>query len=183
MYAASLRRARYCPSNSRNAYTFTWTSRSAVQISGATGLFKISSNHGRDITKIDIYRDQFVVAFTASSLLLGNLTTFKLAEIEWPSSGTEQFHFENDRLAMIYSLGELTVVDYERNTPLVSLRTEHMSPYLVSCVFGSRRRGGAMHDVASLAYLVDLQTIRVIDIATKSGPQVGLWIQDNSVDV
>lgn len=171
-YATSLRRARYCPPNSRHAYDFVWTSRSAIQISGPTGTFKISSQNSRDITKIDIYRGQFVVAFTASSLLLGNLTTFKLAEIDWAPSGSERFHFESDRVAMVYSMGELTIVDYERSTPLVALRTEHMSPYLVSCIVGEFRKDGATRPVAKLAYLVDLQTVRVIDVSTKTGPQV-----------
>eukprot|EP00892_Ulva_mutabilis_P000305 jgi/Ulvmu1/10275/UM060_0077.1 len=178
-YATSLRRARYCPPNSRHAYDFVWTSRSAIQISGPTGTFKISSQKSRDITKIDIYRGQFVVAFTASSLLLGNLTTFKLAEIDWAPTGGERFHFESDRAAMVYSQGELTIVDYERSTPLVALRTEHMSPYLVSCIVGDFRRDGADRSVAKLAYLVDLQTVRVIDIATKTGPQVP---HDHSID-
>lgn len=171
-YATSLRRARYCPPNSRHAYDFVWTSRSAIQISGPTGTFKISSQNSRDITKIDIYRGQFVVAFTASSLLLGNLTTFKLAEIDWLPTGGERFHFESDRVAMVYSQGELTIVDYERSTPLVALRTEHMSPYLVSCIVSEMRKDGAARAVAKLAYLVDLQTARVIDVATKTGPQV-----------
>lgn len=173
-YATSLRRARYCPPNSKHAYDFVWTSRSAIQISGPTGTFKISSQNSRDITKIDIYRGQFVVAFTASSLLLGNLTTFKLAEIDWTPTSNERFHFESDRVAMVYSLGELTIVDYERSTPLVALRTEHMSPYLVSCIVGEYRRDGVARSVAKLAYLVDLQTVRVIDVATKTGPQVCL---------
>lgn len=171
-YATSLRRARYCPPDSRHTYVFVWTSRSAIQISGPTGTFKISSQNSRDITKIDIYRGQYVVAFTASSLLLGNLTTFKLAEVDWAPTGSERFHFESDRVAMVYSLGELTIVDYERSTPLVALRTEHMSPYLVSCIVGEFSRNGAARSVAKLAYLVDLQTVRVIDVATKTGPQV-----------
>ena len=170
-YATSLRRARYAPLNSRHVYDFIWTSRSAIQISGPTGTFKISSQNNRDITKVDIYRSQYVVAFTAGSLLLGNLTTFKLAEIDWVASGYERFHFESDRVAMVYNLGELTVVDYERSSPLAALRTEHMSPYLVSCVVGEHRKGGELETVSILAYLVDMQTIRVMDMMTKTGPQ------------
>jgi intraflagellar transport protein 172 len=106
---------------------------------------------------------------------LGNFTTFKLAEIDWVASGCECFHFESDRVAMIYNLGELTVVDYERSAPLAALRTEHMSPYLVSCVIGEHRKGGELETVSILAYLVDMQSIRVMDMLTKTGPQACYW--------
>lgn len=170
-YANSLRRARYAAPNSRNVYNFVWTSRSAIQISGPTGTFKINAQNNRDITKVDIYRSQYVVAFTGGSLLLGNLVTFKLTEVDWVASGYERFHFESDRVAMVYNLGELTVIDYESSAPLVALRTEHMSPYLVSCVLGERRQGAQLESVSILAYLVDMQTVRVMDMMTKTGPQ------------
>jgi intraflagellar transport protein 172 len=172
IYSTSLRRARYCPRGSSRVYDFIWMSRSQIQISAPNASFKITARGNHDITKVDVYRDQFVVAFTTATLLLGNLVTFKLAEIEWQQSGTEKFHFENDRVAMVYNEGELSVIEYERHTPLVTLRTAHISPYLVSCVVSQHRVGNVVKNVKALAYLVDMQAIRVLDIVTKSGPQV-----------
>ena len=180
LYAASLRRARYCPRASPHSYDLTWLSRSQVQIAAAAASFKISARGGHDITKVDIYRDKYVVAFTTATLLLGNLATFKLAEIDWCQSGGERFCFENDRVALVYNLGELTVVQYDRNAPLATLRSEHVSPYLVSCAVGPARGGGGgggagdTRGVAAVAHLVDTHTIRILDMHTKTGPQARL---------
>ena len=171
LYKGSLRRARYCPAGSPHAYDLTWTSRSQVQITAPNASFKLSARGHHDITKVDIYRGQFVVAFTTATLLVGNLVTFKVAEIDWQQRGTEKFHFENDRVAMLYCEGELTIIEYERATPLLALRTAHVSPYLVSCVLSQTRIGGELRDVQALAYLVDRHTVRILDIPSRSGPE------------
>jgi intraflagellar transport protein 172 len=143
-----------------------------VQIAATSASFKITARGGHDITKIDLYQDKFVVAFTTATLLLGNLLTYKLAEIDWQQSGGEKFYFENERTVMVYNLGELIVIQYDRNVPLISLRTEHVSPYLVSSAVPQYQSGSESKKVERVAYLVDLQTVRILDMATRTGPQV-----------
>ena len=172
LYAASLRRARYAAPGSSVVYDLTWLSRSQIEISAPHATFKITARSERPITKVDIYRDQFVVAFTRASLLMGNLTSFKLAEIDWAPTGSERFHFENDRVAMVVCAGEVTVIEYDQNTPLATFRSEHLSPYLTSCAVGQHRVRGAIRDVAAIAYLIDAQTVKVLDAHTNTGPQV-----------
>jgi intraflagellar transport protein 172 len=58
----------------------------------------IESALGQPITKIDIYQNRFVVASTAKSLLLGDLTSNRLGEILWGISGTERFFLGNPQV-------------------------------------------------------------------------------------
>lgn len=186
-YIAELRRAIYKPTNSSVSFELTYTSKSQVQItklesSGARGpSTKLTSTFGHEILKVDIYREQYVVAFTTATLLLGNLSTFKLSEIPWEMTRTEKLHFDNDRIVMVYAHGELTVVEYEKNKPLISLRTEHMSPFLVSCVVNDARSGGATtrEGSATLAYLMDLHTVKIMDVLDGASQQVS---HDQEID-
>ena len=97
----------------------------------------------------------------------------------WQSGGNEKFYFENENVScyfkgpvslsppymymnmqvcMIFNAGELSLVEYGVNDLLTSVRTEHMSPHLISVRINERRR----QDEASckrLAYLMDIHTI------------------------
>lgn len=57
------------------------------------------------------------------------------------------------------------MVEYGRNEVLGCCRTEHISPFWVSVAFMEQR--GSKKEIKRLAYLVDLQTIRVQDLITK----------------
>lgn len=68
---------------------------------------------------------------------------------------------------MVYNAGELSLVEYGRNEVLGSCRTEHMSRFLVSL----RLCGGGSSGVSEsrrLAFLIDLQTARVLDLAART---------------
>ena len=76
---------------------------------------------------------------------------------------------------MIYNAGELTLVEYGSNEPLGSCRTEYMSLHLISVRINERPPVvapgmGAMADAEmdnkKVAYLLDIQTIRVQDLVT-----------------
>lgn len=71
----------------------------------------LKSLYGCEITKINIFHDRYVVANTASTLLLGDLESLKLSEVQWPSTGTEKFVFDNPAAAMVYSAGELSLIE------------------------------------------------------------------------
>jgi intraflagellar transport protein 172 len=94
------------------------------------------------------------VANTTETLLLGDLETFKLSEVPWQyattthtnnnntnssnSSSSEKFIFENAAAALVFSAGELTVVEYGSNEVLGAVRTDHTSGYLLSIRLNER---------------------------------------------
>ena len=58
----------------------------------------LKSHFGYEITKIDIYDDQFLVAQTPETLLMGDLETCKLSEVPWNGSGKEKYFFDNPQV-------------------------------------------------------------------------------------
>ena len=56
----------------------------------------------------------------------------------------------------------MSVIEYGQNEVLAVCRTEHMSPYLLSVAAVEPR--GTAPAAKRVAYLVDLQTIRVVDL-------------------
>lgn len=52
---------------------------------------------------------------TQHTLLLGDLDTCKLSEVEWHSDGSEKFIFDNESVCIVYFQGELTIIMYGRN--------------------------------------------------------------------
>jgi hypothetical protein len=86
----------------------------------------------------------------------------------------------------MHSGGELVVVEYGSNEPLATVRTELMSPYLLSVAYREARAGtgaagvGAAPAVKLLAYLADLYTVRVLDLAT--GGQLMQVAHESKID-
>lgn len=68
------------------------------------------------------------------------------------------------QMCLVHKAGSLSVVEYGSNDVLATCRTEHMSPYLLSAAEVEAR--GTSAAVKRVAYLLDLQTIRVIDLLT-----------------
>jgi len=164
MYDACIRRVRY-----KSKFEFTYVSTSTVIVkrlsSGARIVLK--SHFGYEVTKINIYEDRFLIAHTVETLLTGDLETCRLSEVPWSGSGNEKFFFDNDKVAMVFNSGELTLIEYGRNEILGSCRTEHMSPHLISVRLNEARDPKRPEtEVKKVAYLLDLQTIRIMDLAT-----------------
>jgi len=68
---------------------------------------------------------------------------------------------------MIFNSGELTLIEYGRNEILGSCRTEHMSPHLISVRLNEARDPKRPdQEVKKVAYLIDLQTVRITDLLT-----------------
>ena len=127
----------------------------------------LKSHFGYEVTKINIYEDRFLVAHTHETLLMGDLETCKLSEVPWSGSGREKFHFENEKVCMVFNSGELTLIEYGRNEIIGSLRTEHMSPHLISVRLNEARDPKRPEqEVKKVAYLIDLQTVRITDLIT-----------------
>ena len=75
------------------------------------------------------------MARTDNTLLLGDLETCKLSEVEWRSDGNEKFIFDNESVCIIYYNGELTIIMYGKNAvsmkfPRPGYAYEHMSIHL-----------------------------------------------------
>jgi intraflagellar transport protein 172 len=73
-----------------------------------------------------------------------------------------RYYFDHPQVCIIFNSGELTLVEYGRNEVLGSCRTEHVSPHLVSV----RLSQSDSAEIKKVAYLLDLQTIRVTDLVT-----------------
>ncbi|CAM9769485.1 unnamed protein product, partial [Phaeothamnion confervicola] len=166
VYDACVQRMRY-----KGNFEFTYVSLSQVIVkrlaNGARIVLK--SGFGCEITRINIFQDRYVVGNTPETLLLGDLDTFRLSEIPWQGGGAgkERFIFDHRAAALVYHAGELSVVEYGHNEVLGAVRTDHVSPHLLSVRLDERpRRAAAAAATVALAYLMDQQTVAVKDLVT-----------------
>eukprot|EP01116_Phalansterium_solitarium_P017851 TRINITY_DN4518_c0_g1_i1.p1 TRINITY_DN4518_c0_g1~~TRINITY_DN4518_c0_g1_i1.p1 ORF type:complete len:1449 (+),score=743.80 TRINITY_DN4518_c0_g1_i1:1439-5785(+) len=160
------------------------------------------SDNAYEITKINVYNDRYIVAMTASTLLLGDLghRNKLISEIEWQTTGHEKFFFDNPGVAMVFNAGELTIVEYGHKEPLGLCRTDHVSSHLISVRIDDRDDDPAPK-VESLgdepaaapapeelnrkankkiAFLIDLQTVHIQDLLTNQ--QVAMISHDSRID-
>ncbi|KAJ3074648.1 hypothetical protein HDU98_010644 [Podochytrium sp. JEL0797] len=160
MFDCCLRRSRY-----KGKFEFTYVSPSQVIVKRlSTGSrIVLKSHYGYEIQKVNIFQDQFLIANTPDTLLMGDLASCKLSEIPWTGVGNEKFHFDNPNVCLVFNAGELSLVEYGVNEILGSCRTEHMNPHLISVRLNERKSD---KDVKRIAYLVDLQTIHVMDLVS-----------------
>lgn len=124
----------------------------------------LKSHYNHEIGKVNILGDdQFVVAHTSDTLLLGDLVSCQLSEIAWRGSGQEKFNFDNPNVCLIFNAGELSAVEYGVNDVLGPVRTEYMSPHLLSVRINNRARRGT-DESKKIAYLIDPKTVAVLDL-------------------
>eukprot|EP01135_Chromosphaera_perkinsii_P005322 Nk52_evm3s343 gene=Nk52_evmTU3s343 len=151
--------------NFKGKFEFTYVSPSQVIVKRITTGTRIvlKSHYGYEIGKVNIFKDQFLIAHTSDTLLMGDLVSCKLSEVAWRGSGNEKFFFDNPQVCMIFNAGELTLVEYGINDILGSCRTEFMNPHLLSVRLNESKRRNEM-DSKKIAYLVDAQTICILDL-------------------
>uniref|UniRef100_A0A3B4XDD0 Intraflagellar transport 172 n=1 Tax=Seriola lalandi dorsalis TaxID=1841481 RepID=A0A3B4XDD0_SERLL len=178
LFDCCLRRAIY-----KNKFEMTYVGLSQVIVRNlSTGTrVVLKSYYGYEIEEVKIMgKDRFLVAHTSDTLLLGDLLTNKLSEVPWPGSGgNEKFFFENETVCMIFNAGELSLVEYSNNEILGSVRTEFMNPHLISVRLNERKQRG-VEDNKKLAYLIDIKTIAVVDLA--GGYNLGTISHDSKID-
>ncbi|KAF4675176.1 hypothetical protein FOL47_008183 [Perkinsus chesapeaki] len=176
----------------RGEWEFLYTSPSQVTVkrvgvsntpSPTAIVFKSST--GNEITKINIYHDQFIVAFTSDTLLLGNMDSNRLSEVPWTHHTDTKFFFDNPDAVMAFKLGELLLIgpQYGEDEVMGCARTEYVSPHLISyrSVSGDplsphqHARGDSTSEsgvsgkdhrdkVMVMAFLLDANTIRVNEV-------------------
>eukprot|EP00056_Hartaetosiga_gracilis_P018831 m.12051 g.12051 ORF g.12051 m.12051 type:complete len:1743 (+) comp7113_c0_seq1:45-5273(+) len=167
----------------KGKFEFTYVGPSQVIVtklsSGSRIVLRSRSNY--EIEKINVLgNDRYLVAYTNETLLIGDLASCRLSEVEWQNAtGKEKFYFENPRCCLIFSAGELSVVEYGVDEILGSIRTEHMSPHVLSLCVGGRASFNT-EDNKLIAFLVDARTLCVVDLL--SGSTVCNIDHDSKID-
>ncbi|VDK73481.1 unnamed protein product [Litomosoides sigmodontis] len=147
----------------------------------------IHSSKALPINEIKIMgRDRFVVAYTTNTLIIANMCTGCCSEIEWQSAGNERFYFENEHVCMIINAGEVNLIEYGNNEIIGWIRTELISPHLISVRLMEQKMINAS-PVKRVAYLIDLNTISVVNLITQqqiaqfSHPTCIDWLELNEM--
>jgi len=165
LFDCALKRSTY-----KGKFEFTYVGPSQVIVKKlSTGIrIVLKSHYNYEINKINVLGDdQFLVAYTTDTLLLGDLVSCRLSEVPWRGSGKEKFYFDNPNVCMIYNAGELSMIEYGMNDVLGSVRTENVNPSQLSVRINDRPRRDADNNLIEsklVAYLVDLQTIAILDM-------------------
>ena len=191
IYDAALRRF-----NLKGDFECTYTSSSSIvvkKLSDPSIRIAFKSKYSSEIQRINLHQKRYVVAHTTDTLMVGDMFTGKVSEVPWtyaapapvkkgqaaPAASKEKFYFENEAACMVFNSGELTLIEYGSNTPLEPLRTEYMSPHLIS-VRMNEARNKSEQPVKQIAYLLDAQAIRVMDL--NRGVEVASVNHDNRID-
>ena len=159
-----MKKARY-----KNKFEITYVSPAHVNVKKLTGTQRLSlkSAENKEISKINIYQDKYIVASTIDSLLLGDIETSKLSELHWRGSGNEKFDFSNPNICMVFNAGELTIVEYGNNEAIGTCRTENMGPNMISArlnYLSEEEKAAGANMTKIIAYLVDNMTICILDL-------------------
>ena len=187
LFDACIKRYQY-----KGKFEFTYSSLSQVVVkrleTGAHIVLK--SVYGCEIIKINIFQDRYVVANTVDhsssteTLLLGDLTTYRLSEISWSNGGSEKFVFDNPACCIISHAGELTLVEYGCNEILGTVRTDHISGHLLSVRISEGPSPSGADSLnwprsKMIAHLLDAQTINIKDLVNGGSVTVS---QDSKID-
>ena len=169
VYESMLRKVKYVSTDAAGnprEVLLSYTSKSQVRLKDvATGAsLSVGSAHGYEIESVKVIGGEFVAATTSQSLVVGSMSTRRFSEVPWQSTGRERFFCDDPGLCMVYNMGELTALEYGAQDVLWTGRTEYASKYVRSaCLVPARGPGPA---VKRLAYLLDAQTARVVDLQT-----------------
>ncbi|XP_068618701.1 intraflagellar transport protein 172 homolog [Battus philenor] len=138
----------------------------------------VTSKHAPEIFNVRfIGNDWYAVCRTSSTLILCDIARGLTSEITWSGSG-ERIYAAVGGACLLHRAGELSVVEYGLDKVLHTVRTERVNPHVLSV----RVNEGPTHsaDRKHLAYLLDKQTVAVLDLVT--GVQVGQWWHEARVD-
>ena len=103
LYDVCVKKAMY-----KGGFELTYVSHSQVIVRHVDTNMRIvvRSQYGLEITKTNIYKSRYVVATTEDTLLMGDMESLKMSEVQWHGNGTEKFIFDNPSAAIIYYAGE-----------------------------------------------------------------------------
>ncbi|XP_072947774.1 intraflagellar transport protein 172 homolog [Epargyreus clarus] len=137
----------------------------------------VATTHAAHIHSVRfLANDWYAVCRTNSTLILCDLARGLTSEIPWSGSG-ERVHAVAGGVCVLHRAGELSVVECGVDRVLHTVRTERGSPHVVSVRMEEGASGAGRR---RLAYLLDRQTLAVVDLAT--GAQVGQWWHEARID-
>lgn len=185
LYDICVRRTMY-----KGGFELTYVSHSQVIVRQVETNMRIvvRSQYGREIIKTNIYKKRFVVANTVDTILLGDLQTLKLSEIQWHGNGSEKYIFDNPAACIIFFAGEVSIIEYGIDEILGSIRTQYTTSHVLSLRLnerpvrsndGDQMYGEANHDNKKVAFLLDAQTICVKDLVSQSSITIS---HDSKID-
>ncbi|XP_053606177.1 intraflagellar transport protein 172 homolog [Plodia interpunctella] len=126
-----------------------------------------------------IGNDWYAVCRTSNTLILCDIARGLTSEIPWAGGG-ERVYAVVGGACLLYRAGELSVVEYGLDRVLHTVRTERVNPHVLSVRINEHRLTSAHNERKHLAYLLDRQTVAVVDLIT--GVQLGQWWHEARVD-
>ncbi|KAJ2944293.1 hypothetical protein O0L34_g18279 [Tuta absoluta] len=146
----------------------------------------VQTKHAPDIFNVRfIGNDWYAVCRTASTLILCDIGRGLTSEIPW-SGGGERVYAAVGGACLLHRAGELSLVEYGLDKVLHTVRTERVNPHVLSVRINegahahAHAHAHAGRERKHLAYLLDRQTIAVVDLIT--GVQLGQWWHEARVD-
>nr|CCC93338.1 unnamed protein product [Trypanosoma congolense IL3000] len=155
----------------RSAFEFTYVSHNQVIVKRlATGSrIVLRSSLGYEVQCVNVHQDRYLVAHTSTTLLVGDLISCKLSEVPWQLSGREKYVFDNPQVCMVFTAGELCLIEYGKNEILGTCRTEERNAHRISVrVHGSPAAGEGERQQSRkfIAYLIDKETVQIDDLSS-----------------
>ncbi|XP_060802572.1 intraflagellar transport protein 172 homolog [Amyelois transitella] len=126
-----------------------------------------------------IGNDWYAVCRTSSTLILCDIARGLTSEIPW-SGGGERVYAAVGGACLLYRAGELSVLEYGLDKVLHTVRTERVNPHVLSVRINEGVSSIDRNDRKHLAYLLDRQTVAVVDLVT--GIQLGQWWHEARID-
>ncbi|KAI3379117.1 hypothetical protein SNEBB_011462 [Seison nebaliae] len=122
----------------------------------------LKSKHKHEIYDIKIlHKDSFVVAYTSNSILIGEIHTKLLSEVSWnASAGKHRFYFGIPKVCIIFTQGDLSIVEFGYDEILATVRTEFLSPNQLSIKLNESRN----ESVKNIAYLTTQHDINIYNV-------------------
>jgi intraflagellar transport protein 172 len=185
LYDICVRRTMY-----KGGFELTYVSHSQVIVRHVESNLRVvvRSQYGREILKTNIFKNRFVIANTVDTLLLGDLESAKLSEIQWHGNGSEKYIFDNPSATIIYFAGEVSIVEYGMDEILGSIRTSYTNSHVLSLRINERppkatdeqdQQYAKSLDNKKVAFLLDAQTVSVKDLVSQNSTTIS---HDSKID-
>ncbi|XP_041986670.1 intraflagellar transport protein 172 homolog [Aricia agestis] len=150
-----------------------------TRLAGDAPALVVTARLGPEIYNVRfVGNDWYAVCRTSNSLILCDIARGLTSEIPW-SGGGERVYAAAGGACLLHRAGELSVVEYGLDAVLHTVRTERVNPHVLSVRINE---SASSHDAdrKRLAYLLDRQTVAVVDLVT--GSQLGQWWHEARVD-
>ncbi|OAF71469.1 Intraflagellar transport protein osm-1 [Intoshia linei] len=159
--------------NYRNKLEITYVGVTQVLVQ-PIGLNKVGDANDRIIIKsryesaIDDIKpcpgERYIVAHTSETLIVVDIVLKRLLEVPWLNADDEKYIYHNDAVFMVYTSGELILLEFNKEEILGSVRTEFLHHDLLSIRINEKRMLVNDSAVKIMGYMVDKTTFAIIDL-------------------